>query len=158
MPGKHFTAPKGLRLAHNCAMDGTLKLLRMIRIALMMSVVLYAIIGEQVKHTVGVAPTFILYLAVTIAAIFSVAMIVVMRRLLVLPAEATLANQSQDAAALGRWRAGHIVIYGLSETVALFGLVLRFLGFPFSEVVTFYAVGLILLMFFGPRRPSNEIG
>jgi hypothetical protein len=139
-------------------MDGTLKLLRLVRIALMISVVLYAIVGEQAKHTVAVNPTFTLYLAVTIAAIFAVSMIVVMRRLLVLPAEAALAIQSQDAAALGRWRAGHIVIYGLSESVALFGLVLRFLGFPFSEVVTFYAVGLILLMFFGPRQPSHDIG
>ena len=33
------------------------------------------------------------------------------------------------------------MIYALSEAVALYGFVLRFTGFTFSEVVSFYAVG-----------------
>ncbi|MBZ5573246.1 MAG: hypothetical protein LAO09_15355 [Acidobacteriia bacterium] len=139
-------------------MDAALRIVRMIRVALMASVVLYALIGEVVGRGATSEPDTTLYFVVTFLAIADVGVIVVMRRQLVVPAETALAKQPQDATALNRWRAGYIVIYGLSETVALFGLVLRFLGFSFSHVATFYAVGLILMMFFGPRRPSNELG
>jgi F0F1-type ATP synthase membrane subunit c/vacuolar-type H+-ATPase subunit K len=138
-------------------MDAAVRIVRMIRLALMASVVLYALIGELLGSSTA-SPDTALYFAVTFLAIADVGAIVVMRRMFVVPAEATLAKQPEDPAALNRWRAGYIVIYGLSEAVALFGLVLRFLGFSLSHVATFYAVGLILMMFFGPRRPSNELG
>ena len=138
-------------------MDAALRIVRMIRVALMASIVLYAIIGELLGGNAA-SPDTTIYFAVTFLAIADVGGIVFMRRMLVVPAETTLVKQPEDATALNRWRAGHIVIYGLSEAVALFGLVLRFLGFSFSHVATFYAVGLILMMFFGPRRPSNELG
>jgi hypothetical protein len=41
----------------------------------------------------------------------------------------------------------------LSESIAIFGLVLRILGFSLSQVASFYISGFILLLFFGPRRP-----
>jgi len=139
-------------------MDAALRIVRMIRVALMASIVLYALIGEVVERDATSQPDTTLYFVVTFLAIADVGVIVVMRRQLVVPAETTLAKQPGDLLALTRWRTGYIVIYGLSEAVALFGLVLRILGFSLSHVATFYAVGLILMMFFGPRRPSNELG
>lgn len=139
-------------------MDAAVRLVQMIRIALMVSVVLYAIVGEIVAHPVAAAPASTFYFAITFLAIAMIVMIVVVRRWLVVPAEAVLAQPGQDRAALRRWHAGYITIYALSETVALFGFVLRFLGFTLSQVVSFYAVALVLMMFFGPRRPSHEIG
>jgi hypothetical protein len=46
--------------------------------------------------------------------------------------------------------------YALSEAIAIFGLLLRFIGFSFSHVASFYVAGFILLLFFGPRRPVSQ--
>jgi hypothetical protein len=46
--------------------------------------------------------------------------------------------------------------YALSEAIAIFGLVLRLIGFSLSQVWSFYIAGIILLLFFGPRRPVRE--
>lgn len=43
----------------------------------------------------------------------------------------------------------------LSESIALFGLILRILGFTLSEVMSFYLAGLALMLVFGPRRPVS---
>ncbi|MGH9498548.1 MAG: hypothetical protein ACRD3L_05350 [Terriglobales bacterium] len=139
-------------------MDGAVRIVQVIRVALMVSVVLYAVVGEMMGRNLSSAPDNSIYFAITLAAVIAVALIVVIRRVLVLRSESVLARQAEDRAALGRWRTGYIVTYGLSETVALFGLVLRFLGFPLSQVASFYVVALVLMMFFGPRRPSQEMG
>ena len=138
-------------------MDGAVRIVQMIRIAMMVSVALYVIVGEELAHASQVAPDSTLYFGITLVAVVLVAMIVVLRRWFVVPAEAALAKQVEDRTALGRWQMGYIITYALSEAVALFGLVLRMIGFSLSQVATFYVVGLILMMFFGPRRPSHEI-
>jgi len=139
-------------------MDAACRIVQVIRIAMMVSVVLYVIVGEELAHPPETAPEFSFYFTITLVAILLVAMIIVVRRWYVVPAEAALAAQGEERAALGRWRMGYILTYALSEAVAVFGLVLRMIGFSLSQVATFYAVGLILMMFFGPRRPSQEIG
>lgn len=139
-------------------MDAAVRIVQLIRIALMVSIVLYALVGEIAGRNSMPAPDNNIYFAVTLVAVIAVATIVVMRRLLVLRAEGELAKDPEDRAALSRWRTGYIVTYMLSEAVALFGLVLRMIGFSLSQVATFYVVGLILMMFFGPRRPSQEMG
>lgn len=138
-------------------MDAAVRIVQMIRIALMVSVVLYVLVGEMVAHNSTSAPDSSIYFALTLAAVIVVGLIVAMRRLLVLRAERVLVGLPEDEAALGRWRTGYIVTYGLSEVVAVFGLLLRILGFELSHVATFYAVGLILMMFFGPHRPVHEL-
>lgn len=143
---------------HNWVMDAAVRIVQMIRIALMVSIVLYALVGEMVGGNPAAAPDNSIYFAVTFAAVITVGLMVGVRRIFVLKAESQLARQPEDQAALGRWRTGYILTYALSEMVALLGLGLRFLGFTLSHVATFYGVGLILMMFFGPRRPAHEIG
>jgi hypothetical protein len=136
-------------------MDGAVRIVQMIRIAMMVSVVLYVVVGEELAHSPQVGPDSTFYFAITLVAVILIAMILVMRRWFVVPAETVLAKQTEDRRALGRWQMGYIITYALSEAVALFGLVLRMMGFSLSHVATFYGVGLILMMFFGPRRPSE---
>jgi hypothetical protein len=143
---------------HNYGMDAAFRIVQMIRVGMMASVVLYAIVGEEVIHPAQITPDSTFYFAITLIAFVDVGLIVPIRRRFVIPSEAVLARQPDDQAALGRWRMGYIITYALSEAVALFGLVLRSMGFRFSQVVTFYLVGLILMMFFGPHRPSHELG
>jgi hypothetical protein len=136
-------------------MEPALKTVRMIRIALLVSIALYLPLGEYVGQTTVSAPDRNVYFALTLVAITTLGMIFAARRLFVLRSEATLAEQPDDLAALNRWRSGYIITYALSEAVALFGFVLRMLGFTLSQVAPFYLVGFVLIMIFGPRRPSS---
>jgi F0F1-type ATP synthase membrane subunit c/vacuolar-type H+-ATPase subunit K len=134
-------------------MEPQWKLLQTVRIALLVSIVLYVSIGERIERSTSGAPDRNIYFVVTLVAITTVGIIFAVWRLCVLRSEVILADQPEDTAALKRWRTGYIITYTLCETVVLFGFVLRFMGFTLSEVAPFYVVGFALLLLFGPRRP-----
>lgn len=137
-------------------MGAAQRVLQIVRWAMLSSILLYFLIAKQFAPTGSPNPV-ILY-AVTVMAITLVALMFVMRRVLVLRSAAALAAQPNDAAALHRWRTGHLVTYCLCEAIALYGLVLRFLGFGSFQVAPFYLAGFILLLFYVPRAPSDTIG
>jgi hypothetical protein len=134
-------------------MEPQRKLLQTVRIALLVSIALYVFVGERIERSTQSAPDRNFYFAITLFAITTVGMTFAVWRLFVLRSEVILANQPEDTAALKRWRTGYIITYTLCETVALFGFVLRFMGFTLSEVAPFYVVGFALLLLFSPRRP-----
>ncbi len=72
--------------------------------------------------------------------------------------EKILSCDQKDIAALNPWRATYLLIFMACEAIALYGLVLRFLGFTFTQVASFYIAGFVLMLYFAPRRPSNAIG
>ena len=135
-------------------MEPARKILQIVRIVMLVSIVCYAFIGERLGQSV--APDRNVYFAITLVAITTVGIIFAVRRLFILRAEATLVSEPENAEALIRWRTGHLAIYALSESVALFGLVLRILGFNFSEVTPFYLAGFALILLFGPRSASSS--
>ncbi|OLC95567.1 MAG: hypothetical protein AUH86_11680 [Acidobacteria bacterium 13_1_40CM_4_58_4] len=138
-------------------MEASLKMLRTLRIAMLAALVLYVFVGERVPHPPK--PTnVVFYYAKTFVAIAMIAAIFILRRIMVMRAEQTLGQNTEDFASLYRWRAGYIVTYALCEAIALYGFVLRFVGFSLSQVAPFYLAGFVLILFFAPRRPSNEIG
>ena len=138
-------------------METVLRTLRILQIAMLISIALYVWIGERVAENVLRAnPVF--YYAVTFISISVVGAIFVVRRVLLSRFEAQLSAQPEDSALLARWRGGYIVIYALCEAVALFGFVLRFLGFPLARIWVFYLSGFALMLLFGPRRPKAEFG
>jgi F0F1-type ATP synthase membrane subunit c/vacuolar-type H+-ATPase subunit K len=140
-------------------MERARKTVQMFRIALLVSIALYVYIGEVYSgerggQSMAPDPNRNLYFLLTLVALTTVGMIFAVRRLFVLPSETKLAAAPEDAAALNRWRSGYIVTYALSEALALFGLVLRILGFTFSQVLPFYVVGFVLMLLFAPRSLS----
>jgi len=139
-------------------METTLRLLRMVWSALLFSIVMYVLIGERVgPHRTALDPT--IFRAIAFVAVATVGMIFAVRRMIVLRAAQTLAGQPADNAANLRWRGGYIVTFALCEAIALYGFVLRMQGFSLSQVAPFYFGGLLLMVYFGPRRPaSNEVG
>ena len=138
-------------------MEPARKTVQVIRIALLVSVAVYVFIGERIGQSTPGAPDRNFYFAITLVALTTVGMAFAVWRLFVLRSEAMLAAQPEDAAALKRWRAGFTFTYALCETVALFGLVLRILGFTLSEVAPFYIVSFVLMILFSPRRPPSSI-
>jgi F0F1-type ATP synthase membrane subunit c/vacuolar-type H+-ATPase subunit K len=138
-------------------MKSSLKLLRTVQVAMLISIGLYAFIAQGY----GPAPREVsLAFIYTMAALAIVVIgpILVVRGIFVKPAERALQENPENAVALNRWRAGYIVTFALSEAVALYGVVLRFAGVRFSQVGPFFVAGFILMLFFGPRRPANAIG
>jgi len=132
-------------------MENAVKIVRLIQIAMLLSVGMFVLAGEMVGSIPRLSnPT--LFYALSLATITIVGVILVVRRTLVLQSAATLAARPNDVATLNRWRAGYVMTYALSEAIAMFGLVLRLIGFTLSQVAYFYIAGFILLLFFGPRR------
>jgi hypothetical protein len=133
-------------------MESSIRLVRLLQIAMLAAIVIYVFVGEFVGPLprMGDPRT---YYVLSLATVTMVGVILVVRRTLVLQSESMLATRPGDERTLNRWRAGYIMTYALSETIALFGLVLRILGFSLSHVLSFYVAGFILLLFFGPRRP-----
>jgi cytochrome b561 len=137
-------------------MESAIKVIRAVQIAMLVSVILYVAVGEGI----GSVPRLnnpVLFYVLSLVTITIVGVILVVRRTLVLQSAAALANRPNDSATLSRWRAGHIMTYALSEAIAIFGLVLRLIGFSLSQVWSFYIAGFILLLFFGPRRPVSQV-
>ena len=133
-------------------MENAIKIVRILQIAMLLSVGIFVVAGEMVGSIPKLSnPT--LFYALSLATITIVGVILVVRRTLVLQSAVTLATRPNDAATLNRWRAGYVMTYALSEAIAMFGLVLRLIGFSLSQVASFYIAGFILLLFFGPRRP-----
>ena len=60
--------------------------------------------------------------------------------------------------ALGRWYMGNIVSFVHAETVALFGLALKFLGASWLIAGPFFTVGLAVMLVWTPRTPDWAAG
>lgn len=137
-------------------MESALKTVRIIQIAMLVSIAMYVFIGERMAPGPSSVSPVVFYVF-SLAGMTFVGVILLIRRTLILQSEATLRTGATKFGTLNRWRSGYIVTYALSESLALFGLILRFMGFNLVQVVPFYLAGFILMLFFGPRQPSGEL-
>jgi hypothetical protein len=129
--------------------------LNMVRAALLMAIVFYMFIGEKIA--VGRSPaSTVVFKTLAAISVVTLVTLLVLRRLMVVPALATLRTNPSDVQALGRWRTGYFVTYSLCEALALYGFVLRVLGFPFSQVILFYVASLALLLYYRPQLPQPD--
>jgi len=127
--------------------------IRLIQVAMLVSIGIYVVVGEVASRQLN-TDVKALY-AISFASISLVGAILVVRKTLVLQSEAELRQKPGDPVTIARWRTGYIVTYALCEALALFGLVLRILGFTLAQVWPYYAGGFVLLLLFWPRRPEG---
>jgi hypothetical protein len=128
---------------------------RQIQIALLVSIALYAVVGERFSRTLTRTgnPTDTLFHALSFISVSIVGATMVVRRTLVFPSEAALKERSDDPSAVARWRTGYLFLYALCEVLGLFGLTLRMAGFTLANVWAFYLGGFLLLLLYSPRTP-----
>jgi|SRR6185312_2227369 len=139
-------------------MNSSVKYVRTIHTLLLCSIALYVLVGEEVIRThPRVAPGASMYYIFTIAGVAMVLSTFAVRMLLVKKVENSLAQDPANPALLHRWRGGYIVSYAFSEIVAVFGFVLRLLGFTLSQVASFYVAGFLLLLFMRPRKQAIRV-
>jgi archaellum biogenesis protein FlaJ (TadC family) len=128
----------------------SMKNLQVIRIAMLVSVVFYGVIATLLPASGE--PNPIVFYAFTGIAVVEVAGIFVLRRILISPRETAAMPQPGEAKVSVKPATALVIIYCLSEAVAVYGLVLHFFGFNLSQVAPFFFAGLVLLFFFEPRR------
>jgi hypothetical protein len=133
-------------------MEATLRQLRIIWIALFAAIFVYG--GAASRAAVRQAPDPMVFHAIVGLAVLEVLALFVLRRKYVLQAAPLLSNEGEKATAIARWRTGHIIVWSLSLSVGLYGVVLRFIGFDFRQVSIFFIAGIALMLFLVPRRPS----
>jgi predicted Co/Zn/Cd cation transporter (cation efflux family) len=119
------------------------------------SIFIYAVVGEVLGSGGRAVDPSLSYVFST-ASVAIVGVIFVVRRTLVLRSAESLASHPDDALTLRHWKSGYIATYALCEALALFGLILRFMGFNFQQSLLYYIGGFVLLFFFGPREPVSS--
>jgi hypothetical protein len=135
------------------AMAATRKFVPTLRFLLAGTIVMYGWVVFRIPSSA--TPHSILLRALTVVAVSMVILIFVIRKIQVLPAEAILQTQPQDARALARLRMGYLLTYALSLSIALYGLVLHFLGFSTAQIAPFFIAGFALIVFFGPKMNAD---
>ena len=136
------------------SMTRALKTLRAVQWSMLASILLYAVLGEAVGPGRRAVDPALSYIFTTLG-VAIVGVIFVVRRTLVLRAAESLASHPDDSLSLNHWRTGYLATYALCEALALFGLVLRFLGCNLEQSVLYYIGGFVLLFFFRPRQPAT---
>jgi|ERR1700678_1950705 hypothetical protein len=136
------------------AMRGTVRTLRTVQWAMLGSIFVCAAAGEVLGPRNRAVDASLSYMLTT-AGVAVVGIIFVVRRTLVFRSAEALASHPEDSLSLSHWTNGYYATYALCEMLALFGLVLRFVGSSFQQSVPFYIGGFALLFFFGPREPAN---
>ncbi len=134
-------------------MSRALKTMRLLQFFMLASIVAYVVIGEVVKPSARALNPTVNYM-VSILSMAIVGIIFVVRRTLVFRAEQTLVSRPDDVISLNHWKTGFVATYALCEALALFGLVLRFMGCNFEQSAPFYLGGFILLFFFRAKQPT----
>jgi hypothetical protein len=133
------------------SLDSMVQKSRIIHLAISVSVPFYAFVGEWAGPPPG--EIGVLYKVLVAAAVADLGLFAFFRITMLRSAEETLATRPDDATALGRWFRMNVVTFVLCETVALLGLVIRFLGGDLLQAGPFYGVAFLLLLVFSPRRP-----
>lgn len=100
-----------------------------------------------------VSPTIVTLLGVAAAADLAVGF--TRRKALVDSALEALESDPADGPALGKWFLGNVIGFAVAETVALFGVVLKFQGAGWNVAGPFFAAGLLALLLWQPRLSSS---
>lgn len=130
-----------------------LKMLRSVQLAMLGSILLYAILAGFIHPAMTQLDPGVSYLFTTLG-VAVVGVIFVVRRTLVFRTEKSLATHPDDIVSLNHWKTGYIATYALCEALALFGLVERFLGANVQQSVPYYIGGFALMFFFRPHAPE----
>jgi hypothetical protein len=133
-------------------MEAARRMMQIMQGAFLCSIALYAVMTKMLPA--NATPNMVVFKVLALLAVGNVVTIFVLRRKLVKSAERTLSVQPDDSDALARWRGGYIITYAFSEVVALYGLILHFMGFSFVQVLPFFIAGFVLILFYAPRRPA----
>ncbi len=130
---------------------GTLQILRA---GMLVSIAIYALLIKQFPSNSQANP--VVYYVIALVAVWIVVALLRFRRKLVKRSEDVLVINPDDLLAQKQWRTGYLLTYAFSEAIALYGVLLHFLGFKMAQVAPFLIAGVALLLFYSPRLPTSS--
>jgi hypothetical protein len=133
--------------------QGTLKLLRTVHGALMLSIALYVVIMRMIPAPGAEPLSFRLLWLLGACAAASLAGGQGIRSRCLGPAFETLRVKPDDPRSLLRWRQGVLISDCLAEAAVLYGFVIHLLGGTGGEVVPFFIAGAAAMILWWPRMP-----
>jgi hypothetical protein len=135
----------------NMSVETSVRQLRIIHAAMLFSIVLYAFISSRAPLR-PTPPPVVLYVIAGVC-VANLGVILVLRNKLLANRGPVPAVQADSNVAIARWRSACIITWALCESIALFGLVLRYMGFAMTQAMIFFVAGFVLMALFAPRRP-----
>ena len=134
--------------------QGTLRILRTIHGALIVSIFLYGLMPRLIAAPRNPQPPDKTLLAMFDAlALGVIGLGFFLRSKWITAAYATLRAKPDDAASLAQWRKGAVVSAALGESVVLYGVVIYLIGGEAKQAAPFFAAGLIVMLLWWPKRP-----
>lgn len=127
-------------------------MLQILRLAMLLSIFIYGFMVKQFPSE-RAKPNPIIYLIIVLVSASIVRSLFFFRKKLVKPSEEVLANNPTDAVAVRRWQTGQLITYAFAEAIAVYGMLLHFLGFTHVQVVPFFVGAFLLILSFSPRLP-----
>jgi len=134
-------------------MTNTLRFLRIIWAALLTAIVLYICVGELIGRR-NYPANITLFKAIAVLTIIVVCAIFAVRQFMAKQLT-VLQAEPESAGVMAWWRGACIIGFALCDMVALYGFVLRIMGFTLTQVSPFYLGGIALMLLFVPRRPDS---
>ena len=131
-------------------MQATLREMRILHAVFMLTVLLYIftlIVLHPQERKVSSA-TVSSFAAESIAA---AGLALLFRSRKIKPALEILHGDPEDTSALARWRSGNILSFVLTETIVLFGFMVKYLGAGWNVAGVFFVVGTLLFLVWRPR-------
>ncbi len=129
----------------------TLRVARIIHLALLFAAIAYVVIPVMVAPTVSQAPDPMFVLAFGLVALSALGAGLFIRARLMKPAAEKLAADPDDKAAAAQWQRGVVLSLVFCETVPIFGCLTRLIGAPWNVSAIFYAAGIFILLTWTPR-------
>jgi hypothetical protein len=130
----------------------TLQQVRILHVAFVMTWFLFILVLKFVQPPFGTTAPEFFPLALGFVCVSEIGLALFFRARLIAPSEAVLRSDSGNKAALAKWRTGNLLSFCFAETITLFGLMLKLLGFGWKVAGVFFAGGLILLLVWAPRK------
>lgn len=125
-----------------------------IHTALLLSIFLYALIVFRLMPATNHAPASKSLLTVLVAfSFYDIVMGRSLRSKKINLAFQKLRDIPNDQISLDRWRQGQIIGASLAECVAIYGVLIHFVGGSNLEVAVFFVAGAIILLWWSPRKP-----
>lgn len=134
-------------------MENRLKQLPLIRLLLLLSVPVYIFLS--MRAPVQPLPDPLLFRAIAFLAIAEAGVAFFLRARLISAAETAWQEVPETKAALARWLNANIVPWAMCLSIAMYGMVLRYVGYTFRSVTPFFLAGVLLMLCFPPRRPEQ---
>ena len=135
-------------------MNNTLRQVRILHAVFVATWFMFLYVANFVLPPSSLAATLPSFfpLVVAVVVISEIGMALFLRARFIGSAEMMLRVNSEDRAAIAKWRTGNLFSFCIAETVTLFGLIQKVLGFDWKVAGIFFGVGLLLLILWTPRK------